>query len=323
MSRSALFLLRRLAGYACLLAAASSCAYLLSAAVLDPTGNYAAQQPRPSPEVVRQELAERNLDPGEPLVLRYAHWASDAVTGDLGQTWDGRPVASELADRAAASARLLVLGSVLGAVGGVAWGAWAGARKDGGGDTAATLVAVVLISVPPLVVAVVLQTLAVGVNDAAGQALLRTAGEPPPGAGPVDRIRYMVLPAVALALPLAAVVSRYQRGLMADEAGSVYVRTARAKGLTRGRALRSHALRTSLVPAATYVAYTAAAMFTGAVFVERVFGRHGVGAMLVEAVEDGDVNAAAAACAFGAACVVAAGGVADTLRILIDPRVRS
>lgn len=323
MSRAALFLLRRLAGYALLLAAASSCAYLLSAAVLDPTGNYAAQRPPPSPQAVERQLAERNLAPEVPLARRYLVWASDAVQGDLGRTWDGRPVGAELADRAAASTRLLVLGAVLGSVAGVAWGAWAGAHKNGRRDTAATLGAVVLISVPPLVVAVVLQTLAIGLNAASGEALLRTAGEAPPGSGWADRIRYIVLPTVALALPLAAVVSRYQRGLMADEAGAEYVRTARAKGLTRGRALRGHALRTSLVPASTYVAYTAAAMFTGAVFVERVFGRHGVGGMLVAAVEAGDVNAAAAACAFGAVCVVAAGAVADTVRVAIDPRVRS
>ncbi|GAA1072758.1 ABC transporter permease [Nocardiopsis composta] len=322
MSPAAGYLLRRLVGGLCLLVAASSCAYLLCAAVLDPRGNYQAMSPPPPPEAVARMLAENNLDPGAPLAERYLVWASGAVTGDLGRTWDGREVSEELVLRAGASLRLLAAGAVAGAVGGVAAGAWAGAR-GGRWDTAAAAGAALLVSVPPIVVALVLQALAIALNQAAGGVLLPAVGEPDAEAPPGERAAHMILPTLALALPLAAVFSRYQRALMAEEAGSDYVRTARAKGLRRGTALRRHALRSCLVPTAAYFAYTTAALFTGAVFAEKVFGRHGAGEMLIDAIEAGDANAAAAVCVFGALCVTVAGFAADAVRAALDPRVRA
>ncbi|RCV50066.1 ABC transporter permease [Marinitenerispora sediminis] len=322
------FLLGRLLSHVLLLVASASCCYLLAASALDPRGNYEGQRPPPPEHVVDAVLAEYNLDNRVPLAERYATWAGGVLRGDFGRTWDGQSVNDEMARRIGVSVRLLTLGTLAGTAAGVLLGAWAGARRRGAVDRMATAGAVVVVSVPTVVIAVCLQTGAVWLNQAAGVDLLRTTGEFTPGLtsgfwdGLLNRAQHLVLPTVALALPFTAVLSRYQRGLMADEAEAEYVRTARAKGLPRRTALLRHALRTALVPAVTYSGHSAAALLTGAVFTETVFGWHGVGELLMASVARGDVNAVAAVCAFGALCVITASLVSDVARFLLDPRVR-
>lgn len=323
------FLLRRLVGRAVLVVAAASLAYLLAAAVLDPRGNYTGQQPPPSPQTIESVLSRYNLNDHDPLGERYLTWVSGVATGDFGRTWDGHSVGAEMARRVGVSLRLLSLGLVAGCVTGVLVGAWTGVRRHGVADRAATLGAFVLISVPSLVLAVCLQAVALWTNQAIGMDLLRATGEYTPGldvgfwGGLADRARHLLLPTLALALPQAAVYSRYQRDLIADTATADFVRTARAKGLTHREAILRHALRTTLIPAVTLFGYSFAALFTGMIFVERVFGRHGVGGLLIDSVGTGDVNAVAAVCAFGALCVAVAGLLADAARVLLDPRVRA
>nr|WP_221308686.1 ABC transporter permease [Nocardiopsis mwathae] len=318
-----------MAGHVVLLAVVCSCAYLLAALALNPRENYEGQRPPPPPQVVEQMLAERNLSDAVPLGERYLTWASGVVTGDFGSTWDGRPVNGEIAHRVGASLRLLALGVVVGGVVGVLVGAWTGSRRYGVADRVGTAASVVLISIPVVVVAVLLQAAALWVNQVTGVELLRTTGESTPGLSAgfwgeaADRARHLVLPTLAIALPQIAVFSRFQRGVMAEAASADYVRTARAKGLTRGRALTVHALRSSLIPATTYLGYSMAAMFTGAVIVEKVFGVHGMGELLIDSVGHGDVNAVAAVLCFGALCVLLTGALLDVVRVMLDPRVRT
>ncbi|PSL00976.1 peptide/nickel transport system permease protein [Murinocardiopsis flavida] len=323
------FLVRRLAGHAVLVLVASSLAYLLAAAVLDPRGNYEGRQPPPPPEVVDAVLTESNLNDDAPLAQRYAVWASGVLCGDLGRTWDGREVGAEMARRVGVNLRLMSIGLVAGSVAGVALGAWAGLRRGRGADRLLTLWSYTVISVPTVVLAAALQACALWLNSAAGADLLRATGEYTPGldagmwGSAADRARHLLLPSLALALPQIAVHSRYQRELIAEAAGADFVRTARAKGLTLRAALRRHALRTTLGPSVTLFGYSFAALFTGTVFVEQVFGWHGVGGLLIDAIAEGDVNVVAAVCTFGALCVSVAGLLADTARGLLDPRVRT
>ncbi|GAA3757625.1 ABC transporter permease [Salinactinospora qingdaonensis] len=322
------FLARRLLDHALVLLVAASCGYLLAATALDPRGNYTGPGSSTPPHVVESMLREYNLSDRVPLAQRYVTWVGGVVTGDFGQTWDGREVAGELARRIGVSARLLAVGFLGAAVTGVFLGAWTGARRGGVLDTVVTLGSFVLISVPTVVVAVSLQTAALWFNAAVGVDVLRTTGEFTPGvdttswAGAADRARHLVLPTLALALPMIALYSRYQRALMIDEADADYVRTARAKGRTRGAALFRHALPMALLPTVTYIGYSAALVFVGSVFVEKVFGWHGVGELLVDSIARGDVNTVAAVCCFGALCVAVAGLLADVAQMTLDPRLR-
>ena len=104
---------------------------------------------------------------------------------------------------------------------------------------------------------------------------------------------------------------------------SDFLRTARAKGLRRSRALIKHGLRTALIPMATFFAYQFALLFVGATFTERIFGWHGMGEYFVDSIIKNDVNSVAAVTLFVAVLVLIAGFLADLAYAMLDPRVRT
>jgi ABC-type dipeptide/oligopeptide/nickel transport system permease subunit len=132
-----------------------------------------------------------------------------------------------------------------------------------------------------------------------------------------------VLPTFTLALAAIAGYSRYQRNAMLDVLGQDFIRTARAKGLTRRRALFKHGLRTALIPMATLFAYSVAGLFTGAVFTEKIFGWHGMGEWFVQGLNTQDTNIIAAPLLFRIArllfIVLRAAAAAVLLRLDYTP----
>ncbi|KAE8763095.1 ABC transporter permease [Georgenia thermotolerans] len=322
------YLARRSAGYALLLVLAVSLTYLLAASVLDPRSLYELRNPPLPPEAVEATLRAANLSDAVPLAERYLTWLRGVATAwDWGRTPTGASVNAEVGARLWVSLRLVTLGTLLGTVAGVAVGAWAAVRHHRAGDRLVTLAALVVISTPTLVLAVVLQIVAVRVNAAAGVQVFEFLGESGahgPGwlAATGDRLQHLVLPTLTLAAGQAAFFSRIQRGLLLDTLGAAYVRAARARGLRRAVAVRRHALRTALVPTGTYLAYTVTTLVLGAAFVESVYGWHGMGIYGVQAIAGQDVNGTVAVAAFGGACVLAGALLADLLTVALDPRVR-
>jgi peptide/nickel transport system permease protein len=131
-----------------------------------------------------------------------------------------------------------------------------------------------------------------------------------------------VLPTLTLALMGIAGYSRYQRNAMLDVLGQDFIRTARAKGLTRRQALLKHGLRTALIPMATLFAYGISGLVTGAVFTEKIFGWHGMGEWVVQGIATQDTNIIAAVTVFTGAAVLFAGLLSDVIYAALDPRVR-
>ena len=138
----------------------------------------------------------------------------------------------------------------------------------------------------------------------------------------MDRLQHLVLPTIALTLINAAFFSRIQRNLMLDALGSDFVRTARAKGLRRSRAVMKHALRTALIPTGTYFAFSIATLFTGATFMEILFSFHGMGEYGVTTITQQDVHGTVAVVAFSGACVLVGAILSDVAVAILDPRVR-
>ncbi|MFV2177084.1 ABC transporter permease [Actinomadura sp. LOL_011] len=316
------FLLRRTVRAALQAVLGASLFYLLAAAVLDPRAHLAGRTPRPPDAVIDARLARLDLDPRVPPSARYRAWAAGVLRGDLGRTIDGRPIGAELRRRLGVSVRLVLPGAVLGSGLGVLLGAWAAAARGRTADRAVSLLVYGLTAVPVFVLAVLLQMVAVGLGDATGVTLTWT-GEAAPGAGPADRARHLLLPTLTIALAQSAVLARYQRGLTLDVLNAGFVRAARAKGLRRRGALLRHALRPALVPMTACVPQTAGALLLGGMFVERAFGRHGLGEWLAWSVARGDVNAVAAVGCLVACAIPAAVLAADVLHGLLDPRVRA
>ncbi|NUW43005.1 ABC transporter permease [Nonomuraea rhodomycinica] len=323
------FLARRLLNYVVLVAVAASLAYMLAATALDPRSNYADRTPKPPPAVIDAQLTALNLNDRVPLLERYAVWAGGVLHGDLGKNVTGSPVNDDIARRAGVTFRLVLLGMIVGSVGGVLLGALAAVRQYGWFDRVSTGLSFAVLAVPVVVLANMLILFATWVNDRLGTQVFLVSGEYTGGldtgfwGSVLDRIQHLVLPTVSLSLALVAVFSRYQRNMMLDVLGADFVRTARAKGLSRRAALTRHALRTALVPVMTYFAFTFGALLTGATFTEKIFGWHGLGEQLINSIFTNDVNTVAAIALLAAVAVLCASLASDLLHAALDPRVRA
>ena len=185
-----------------------------------------------------------------------------------------------------------------------------------------------MISTPVFVLANLLILAALRVNTVLGVQLFEYTGETSPDAVGgvwnqfVDRVQHLMLPTFTLALAYAAGYSRYQRFAMLDVLGQDFIRTARAKGLSRRRALFKHGLRTALIPMATLFAYSVAGLLTGSVFVEKIFGWHGMGEWALQGYATQDVNIVAVITLFSGVLILAAGLLSDVIYAALDPRVR-
>ncbi|GAA0966009.1 ABC transporter permease [Acrocarpospora macrocephala] len=318
------FLARRLIGYVVLVAVATSMAYLLAAAALNPRANYAERMPRPPETAVDAQLAAYNLNDKEPLVARYLTWAAGVLHGDFGRAWNGSSVNEDLGRRAGVTLRLVVAGLLLGAIAGVAVGACAAVGQYGWFDRLSTVASFGVLAVPTVVLANMLIIGAVWFNELTGIKIFLVSGEATPGVeSTLDRVQHLALPTLTLALGMAAIFSRYQRNMLLDVLGSDFVRTARAKGLPRRTAYTRHALRVALIPVVTYFAFTFGALLVGTTITETIFGWYGLGHQLVASIRTNDVNTVAAISCLAALALLIAAIAADLLQAALDPRVRT
>ncbi|WP_319457110.1 MULTISPECIES: ABC transporter permease [unclassified Mycobacterium] len=320
------FLARRLLNYVVLLALASFMTFALTSYSFKPLDSLEQRNPRPPQSTIDAKRVELGLD--QPIVIRYAHWVSGAVHGDFGTTIAGQPVADELWRRVGISLQLVSIGALMGTVLGVIIGAWGAIRQYRLSDRLITAASLLLISTPTFVLAPLLMLPADRVNALLGFQLFEyigaTSSTPPPSAwaGFVDRLQHLVLPTTTLALFAIAGYSRYQRNAMLDVLGQDFIRTARAKGLTRREALFKHGLRTALIPMATLFAYGVSGLVTGAVFVEQIFGWHGMGEWVLRGIATQDVNIVAAFTVFSGVTILLGGLLSDVFYAALDPRVR-
>ncbi len=320
------FLARRLLNYVVLLGLASFLTFCLTSLTFEPLDSLLERNPRPPQAVIDAKAAELDLD--KPIPVRYAHWVSGAVRGDFGTTVTGQPVSDELWRRIGVSLRLVLIGSVVGTLVGVLVGAWGAIRQYRLSDRVITVLSLLVLSAPPFVLASLFILGALKANSTLGIQLFEYTGETSPDAVGgvwsqfVDRLQHVVLPTLTLALGAIAGFSRYQRNAMLDVLGQDFIRTARAKGLSRRQALFKHGLRTALIPMATLFAYGVGGLVTGAVFVEKIFGWHGMGEWVVQGIASQDTNIVVAFTVFTGVTVLLAGLLSDVIYAALDPRVR-
>ncbi|WP_336084744.1 ABC transporter permease [Nocardia sp. SSK8] len=320
------FLLRRALNYVVLLLLASFLTFSLASLTFNPLDSLEQRNPRPPQSVIDAKAEQLHLD--EPIPQRYLTWLGGVVQGDFGTTLAGQPVSEELGRRVAVSLRLLILGSVIGTVLGVLIGAAGAIRQYKFSDYFSTVLSLLIISTPVFLLATLLKYGALQFNTATGTQFFLYTGETSANQITgmwnqlVDRAQHLVLPTLALALYGMAGYSRYQRNAMLDVLQSDFIRTARAKGLSRNRALYKHGLRTALIPMATLFAYSLGGLITGATFVEKIFGWHGVGEWLVDSINAQDLYVVVTVTAFAGLVVLISGLLSDVVLALLDPRVR-
>ena len=320
------FLARRLLNYLVLLALASFMAFSLASLTFHPLDSFIERHPQPPPEAINAKAVELGLD--KPIPIRYAEWAAGVVHGDFGTTVTGHPVSQELLHRVWVSFQLVFVGSLVGTLAGVVLGAWGAVRQYRLSDRVITVLSLIVLSIPSFVLAGLLILAALKINNVAGVRIFAYTGQsspiPPDGIWDwiVDRAQHIAVPSLTLALGSAASFSRYQRNAMLDVLGEDFIRTARAKGLTRRRALFKHGLRTALIPLATLFAYGVSGLVVGAVFVEKIFGWHGMGEWVVQGIQGQDTHIVTTITLFTGAALLFAGLLSDFIYAWLDPRVR-
>ena len=275
------------------------------------------------------ELRERELNLDKSVPQRYAIWAGDFITGDMGESVGGRDVREEISRGFWVTFRMIFVAVLLAVVIAVAIGVVSAVRQYSGWDYAATFFAFLFFSMPTFWLAGILKDVGIRINERAGERIFFTIGEQTPNltGGFVeiwsDRLGHLALPTLTLALLSMAAWSRFQRAAMLDVLNSDYVRTARAKGLSERTVIVKHALRNALIPLTTVVAIDFAALIGGAVITESVFAWRGLGQILLEGIRRSDVNIVTAWLFIAAIVVVLFNLIADIAYGVLDPRIRN
>ncbi|MDO4911743.1 MAG: ABC transporter permease [Corynebacterium sp.] len=322
------YLIRKISMWTVMVFVATNATYFLACLFLDPRANFIGRKPPVPPEQITATLRPLNLDPEIPVLERWWTWLTNIVLHwDWGKSPTGVNVSEEFGFRMATSAQLLAGATVISIVVGVAWGVFAASRQYSRADKISQAIAIISLNIHTVVAAAFVILAAIWVNDQAGRRIFFVTGARSmdvQGFFPtlIDIIQHLILPSTALVMVSYAGYYVMQRMLLLDNINADYVRTARAKGLTREHAIRKHALRTSLIPVATSVAFSIPGIFTGAVLTEKIFAWHGMGEYFLQTLAKNDIHGTVAVAAFGAAMTGVGAILSDILVVYLDPRVK-
>jgi peptide/nickel transport system permease protein len=324
-----LYVIRRFLNYAILSLIATCMAYVLASIALDPAARFYGINPRPPQSSIDASLNAMGVNPDVPIIVRLWNWLTGLFTQfSMGTTVGGAQVTAEIAARSGTSLRLLLIGSLLGAVIGVLLGVWGAVRQYRASDQIVTYASFVVIATPTFVIGVLLMILATQFNNLVGSQVITFTGEYTAGISgswwdlALDRAVHLLLPTIALAMIGAAGFSRYQRNVMLDVLGADYIRTAR-EGLPRSKALFRHGVRLALIPMSTFFAYSFGTLIAGSAMLEIVFSWRGMGQFQIEAIQKNDINAVAGSALFVAVLYLIASTLSEVLYAALDPRVRN
>ena len=254
----------------------------------------------------------------QPLLTRYFAWVGGLLQGDLGRSFTySSSVAELIGERIWVSLPLALLALALSTVIAVPVGLYAAARRGKASDTAIMTATQFGIAIPNFWFALLLVYLFA--------VLLRwvpAGGFPGWQAGVWPALKSLALPAIALALPQAAILSRIARSALIEVLGEDFIRTARAKGLTRNQTLWHHALRNALIPVVTIMGLQFAFLLAGTIIIENVFYLPGLGRLVFQAITQHDLPVVQGTVLLLVASVVLTNFLVDLVYAWIDPRLR-
>ncbi len=260
----------------------------------------------------------RQLGLDRPAGERYVAWIAGLIVGDLGLSVTYQvPVGQLIAERFAITGPLAAISIVLSTGLALPLGVLAAARHRRLGDAGVMAFAQLGVAVPNFWFALLL-VLLFSIN----LGWLPAGGFPGWNAGLGPALAALALPAVALALPQAAILARVARSAVLDALGEDYVRTARAKGLTRGATLVRHVLRNAMIPVVTIMGLQFSFLLAGAIIIENVFYLPGLGRLVFQAISQRDLIVVKDIVLVLAAIVVLINFAVDLLYAALDPRLR-
>jgi peptide/nickel transport system permease protein len=269
-----------------------------------------------APEALAALRTEMGLD--KPAVLRFFIWLGGLVTGDLGQSYTYRvPVLQLIAERMAVTLPLALMAIALATAIGIPLGMLAASRHGRLADAGVMAFAQAGLAIPNFWFGLLLVLV-----FAVGLGWLPAGGFPGWQAGFGPALKALLMPALALALPQAAIIARVTRSSMLDTLQEDFVRTARAKGLSEGTTMRRHALRNALIPVVTILGLQFSVLIAGAIIIENVFALPGLGRLVFQAIAQHDLIVVKDLVMLFAGLAILINFAVELLYGLIDPRLR-
>jgi peptide/nickel transport system permease protein len=263
-----------------------------------------------TPEDIRETRAKLHLD--DPLLSQYFRWVKGAVQLDFGHSYtqgggeEGKSVAEELGRRIPVTMSLIVAATVFALLFAVPLGIFSGLRPNGAVDRGSRVFASLAIAIPSFVLALLLKAL-----FAVELKWLPPNGYEQFGDAPLEWLRFITLPAIALAVGIAAAVMRQLRGALVDELDTNHIRTSWAIGGGTRRVVGRHGLKNASIPAITILGLQVAVLVGGAVLVEQIFAIPGIGQHLLAAIISGDIPTIQG-------CVIVLVIVASVMSLVVD-----
>ena len=259
-----------------------------------------------------QDIAELRTSLGldQPLLTQYLTFLRHAVSGDLGKSFrTGQPVTTMIIERIPATAELALAAMVVAIVIALPLGVVAAVWRGTAIDYSAMTFALAGVSIPNFWLGPLL-----AIVFAVEFGWLPVSGR--------GTLAHLVLPAISLGLALAAILARMTRASLLDELGELYVRAARARGVSNAASITSHALRNSMIPLLTIIALQFGAVLTGAVITETIFAWPGIGRLLIQSIGFRDYPMVQGCILLIAVTYVTVNLVTDLMYGFLDPRIR-
>ncbi|MBY6090420.1 ABC transporter permease [Maritimibacter alkaliphilus] len=250
---------------------------------------------------------------------RYADWVGGMLRGDFGTSYTYRSSVSEMiGERLWVSLPLALYALTLSTVIAFPAGIWAAARRGKAADVTVMGVTQLGVAIPNFWFAM-LMVLVFAIN----LRWFSAGGFPGWDKGFWLSLKALTLPAIALALPQASILARVMRSALLDTLSEDFIRTARAKGLTKGQALRRHALRNALIPVLTIIGMQFSFLLAGGIIIENVFFLPGLGRMIFQAISARDLIVVESVVMLLVFAVVLVNFMVELAYALVDPRLRA
>lgn len=297
----------------------------------DPVASYLRSNTRASKAKVDEYIEMNGLYEGFGGYIKgYFQWLGGFLSGDWPDSIKGnREVWPNLKDAMANTLRLAGIASLVGITVGISFGVFAALRPGSFRDGGINATALVMLSIPPFISAILLQMLfSVYMQEWFPEATwlhFPAAGVYPPGQRGFDlglMLKHLVLPVTVVAIQTIAIYARYMRASLLETLNSDYLRTARAKGISERRVLVKHAMRNAMLPIVTLAAIDFGALFGGLIITERIFSYPGMGDFFLTAYENGDFPELMPWMVIVVVTVILFNLLADLSYAMLDPRIR-
>ncbi|MBZ9845514.1 ABC transporter permease [Mesorhizobium sp. CA5] len=265
------------------------------------------------------EVLRNQMGLNAPLVLRYLHWAAGLLSLDFGRSYTySVPVIDLVRERVVVSLPLALIALALSTIIAIPVGVFSASRQGRAGDTLVMGAAQLGVAVPNFWFALMLIYL-----FAVWLRLVPAGGFPGWSAGIWTALKSLLLPAIALALPQAAILGRVARSALIEVLNEDYIRTARAKGLPYRAVLWRHALRNAMIPVLTILGLQFAFLLAGTIIIENVFYLPGLGRLIFQAITQRDLIVVESIVMLLVAAVILINLLVDFSYAIVDPRLRA